>query len=1117
MNKLSILLPLLCAILLLGVANATCPTPITPAVVQYYQCITLMNTQGSPVIANTAINVTLDAGSVSTYLASNVMNAEFFYQNGTVANAILWGNVLALGQTTSLSSSNTLMYWFKSPAYSTYLGASATNYIYIGYASTSTNLFNNYDNGEAPTLTTTYGTYDDGNQVFSEGYCSWIGTTNCASWTSSGSGFTINNGLIMNGAAGFSGVTTVTNYTAGNVVDIYGTESPSYGGGNNWGGFVNSVVADNKLLGFGINVYTSGKIDTVAYAAHGGEFNTGKWILTSYYSSSAGTAMTQHNFSAITTESAGSSTALSAGYTCSFSTCTGTWTANWIDVRIAPPNYVQPTKSFGVVTQITGTGLSITPNPATYGTSTVSIVGTFVPASDSGELIITGGIYGTSNIVATGTGTVSYTVPNPTAAGSYSINSYDTVAMTSNVGILVINQASPILTFPIQCSVPLQTWTSYGCQTEANIVTINNQVTATLYLSLNGVVPNYMSKGTATVNLLLANTIAVGNYSYAFNTITTANYVSNNLDANFYIYQPVLAQNTLGTTIVTPTIEGLVTNQLNSYYPLYISTSSPSSTLTYSINQSYNGGTNTAIQTSAQNLNYLPPSNQLTGNYLFYITENEVSPFGSLVFPFNAFVNMTDVQNALTTNSPIIQYFPNLANFSEGTFTASPTNWSLVSNPVSATRANTLQGDVFQSNAIIYPVNIILRYKNPAVSFTLNMMNNPAVQATLTQNGFQFFTNSMPPNQLISRKIYVINTYGEPLYTTLNTVTVISALTLFNNYTIPLALTTNNLNTTNVYMPLGNFQNPSILLTNQTTFTTAPSYSPRRNNFFDGQINSSTFKTLSIYLPQSINSSYYAFSVYRCAGYANNASIGIMNGVPSSSKQVELYKMNQIPFTLPLLNGFSYFFVIYQPNGQIIYNSSPNIWTSPISLFAPCTIVTPILNVSKISVTCNTQQIGINGITLLGVCSGIDKQNLVSSWTVNFTNQTTLVTSTTLNSVTLSGSAFSTNFILPSNSLPYTATVIAHIGNQFDPQYIYNFNLGFFPQAPIDPNFLFIGLFLILLPLVLAYFHRVGMLIVEIFVIFLAQALHIFSFSVADLGGFIVLAVLLIIIDERSS
>jgi len=112
----------------------------------------------------------------SSYLVYNgsFANFEFYYSNGTIIPSWI-----------ESSNNSTILVWLK--LYS--IPASSTISIYLGFASTTTNLLNNTGKngiGEAPELSSTYAKYDDGNAVFNF-YDNFFGTTlNTTKWSVNG-------------------------------------------------------------------------------------------------------------------------------------------------------------------------------------------------------------------------------------------------------------------------------------------------------------------------------------------------------------------------------------------------------------------------------------------------------------------------------------------------------------------------------------------------------------------------------------------------------------------------------------------------------------------------------------------------------------------------------------------------------------------------------------------------------------------------------------------------------------------------------------------------------------------------------------------------------------------
>ncbi|MCL4376387.1 hypothetical protein M1558_02760 [Candidatus Parvarchaeota archaeon] len=111
--------------------------------------------------------------------------------------------------------------------------------IAIGFASNTTNLFNNNTTGEAPQLSSTYAEYDNGANVFTN-YWNFAGTSLASginSITSNGS-VSVNNGVTIKGGTtsegGENGIYTSSSFTAPIIVDYYGTQTTSFQG-DVWG------------------------------------------------------------------------------------------------------------------------------------------------------------------------------------------------------------------------------------------------------------------------------------------------------------------------------------------------------------------------------------------------------------------------------------------------------------------------------------------------------------------------------------------------------------------------------------------------------------------------------------------------------------------------------------------------------------------------------------------------------------------------------------------------------------------------------------------------------------------------------------------------------------------
>ena len=201
--------------------------PTIPTGILYYAPIPIINSQSSAFPANAQIMIPVNSVVYSSYEAGNLNNAEFFYANGTIIPSWLEGSIsspsLNTANNANLYTSTNTVYWVRIYPSSTFLCASCSNTIYLGWASTSTNLMGATATGEAPELSSTYGQYDNGASIFNL-YANWTGTSLPTGWTSSVSGasYSVSSGLTCSGSGGSVYVyyNTLLN-PVGNVIDAY--------------------------------------------------------------------------------------------------------------------------------------------------------------------------------------------------------------------------------------------------------------------------------------------------------------------------------------------------------------------------------------------------------------------------------------------------------------------------------------------------------------------------------------------------------------------------------------------------------------------------------------------------------------------------------------------------------------------------------------------------------------------------------------------------------------------------------------------------------------------------------------------------------------------------------
>ena len=169
--------------------------PTLPAGIQYYSQITIPNSQSSATTSpfQQMINFTSSDPGFSSIATGNFgQNVEFFYSNGTVIPSWLENY-----------TSNHALWWLKLGS----IPAGSSQTLYMGFAPTSTNLFNTVNDGEAPQIPcgstptsscSNYAEYDDGADVFYD-YVNFNGTNLPTTYyvTSNGGSYSVDNGIYL--------------------------------------------------------------------------------------------------------------------------------------------------------------------------------------------------------------------------------------------------------------------------------------------------------------------------------------------------------------------------------------------------------------------------------------------------------------------------------------------------------------------------------------------------------------------------------------------------------------------------------------------------------------------------------------------------------------------------------------------------------------------------------------------------------------------------------------------------------------------------------------------------------------------------------------------------------
>lgn len=333
--------------------GATAGTAGTSSASMYaYVPITITNSQSSATPSTFQQKITFDPASYSAFEASNLGNIRFCLDSGCVTELYAWLESCIPSCTPSATSASV---WVKLTSSISASGGTAT--IYMMFDPSATNFDGNYW-GEAPTLSSSYGQYDNGANVFTF-YDNFAGTTlNSNKWTviesSSGVTVSVDNGLT---------VTTTTDsayafvmsplQTYPLVAETYATSGDSILGvstSQNLNGFIApySGYSFNWYAGTDYFTYeaksTHPYLDTIAQST----FPAGIWQVTwsakasQYFSDGAGNTY------------AGTKNGVAIAnygiYIGQSNDAIATNFFHWARMRAYPPSNVMPSVSFGSLT-----------------------------------------------------------------------------------------------------------------------------------------------------------------------------------------------------------------------------------------------------------------------------------------------------------------------------------------------------------------------------------------------------------------------------------------------------------------------------------------------------------------------------------------------------------------------------------------------------------------------------------------------------------------------------------------------------------------------------------------------------------------------------------------------
>ena len=502
-SKIAVIILLVIAVSLLS--THTVHALSVPSGINNYVALNISNTQSTATLSPFQQMVNITNSVYKGYANATFNNVEFFYSNGTIIDSWL----------ENYTYSKNALYWLKVGS----IAASSKLTVYIGFASNSTNLFNTNTTGEAPTLSATYGEYDNGGNVFNY-YTNFSGTSLPSGWT--GADATVNNGLNVTTTSGYAQSGSSYGYGT-EILDEYITQPPTISttSGNGGYGFTDGATgwAGGANYEYLLNVYNGNKYLALIDGSGSSKIGSGvpaadKGIISMWYNSTDFYAMT--DYGAISSDAADIGKSLPIGIDNIGSSSGGQpLFAQWIRIRQQPPNNVMPSVTFGAVT-ITTTlylnGVSNANTMITYGTES-----NFTAERASSYI----------SIYVNGTKVASLTQGKAVYLKTLSAGLYKITAVTNTSGVNnqtyyeKISKASDYLSLS---SSPNINYTYNG--TKANITAkvlsdVNSQLKNITFKVNNMTVKTFNSTGTASYS----NAVA-GTYTAVINSSGNQNYSS---------------------------------------------------------------------------------------------------------------------------------------------------------------------------------------------------------------------------------------------------------------------------------------------------------------------------------------------------------------------------------------------------------------------------------------------------------------------------------------------------------------------------------------------------------------------------------------------------------------
>ena len=322
-----------------------------------YVAITITNSQSSGTPTTFQERITFNPSTYSTYEASNLGNIRFCLDTFCSKQLFAW---LESCTPSCVTSATSAVAWVKLT--SSIAASGGTLIVYMVFEPTTTNFDDNYW-GEAPSISGTYGQYDNGANVFTF-YDNFAGSSLSAKWTSitSSATITVNNGLTvtLTTSAGYGFIVSATQtyplvaetYTAsGNsILGVATTQSTNSFTALYSGYSLNWASGDDHMTYQASGTHTN--LHTTAQAS----FPAGIWQVTwsatatQYFSDGVGNTYTGSNN--------GVAIANYGIYIGEPNGVQSSSTFTWARMRAYPPSNVMPTTAFAALVIPTGTATS---------------------------------------------------------------------------------------------------------------------------------------------------------------------------------------------------------------------------------------------------------------------------------------------------------------------------------------------------------------------------------------------------------------------------------------------------------------------------------------------------------------------------------------------------------------------------------------------------------------------------------------------------------------------------------------------------------------------------------------------------------------------------------------